>query len=295
MLDIYLEPFLHTYPGAWIAVTGALGLIIGSFLNVVIHRLPTMLARGWRRECREILGTADDSEDGSPYNLAVPGSRCPHCHHAIRVWENIPVLSYVWLRGRCSACGQRISPRYPAVELASGILAVVVAFHFGAGAAAATACALSWALLALAFIDLDHQLLPDAITLPLLWAGLIVNSFHVFVSLHTALAGAIAGYLSLWLVYHAFRLVTGKEGMGHGDFKLLAALGAWLGWQGLPLIILLASAVGALTGLVLILFRGRDRMQPMPFGPFLCVAGWIGLLWGGTITGYYLQFAHFTG
>ncbi|MHB8427120.1 MAG: prepilin peptidase [Acidiferrobacterales bacterium] len=290
-----LEPYFQTHPVMWAAFAGVLGLVIGSFLNVVIHRLPVMLTRGWQRECRELLGTTGGTQEDPPYNLVRPDSQCPHCSHAIRAWENIPVLSYLWLRGRCSACGQHISLRYPAVELSAGILAVVAAFHFGIGAAAAAACALSWALLALAFIDFDHQLLPDAITLPLLWAGLIINSFHVFASLQSAVAGAAAGYLSLWLVYHGFRLITGKDGMGHGDFKLLAALGAWLGWQNLPLIILLASMVGAIIGLGLIGFRGRDRAQPMPFGPFLCVAGWIGLLWGSTLTGYYLQFAHLTG
>ena len=295
MLHMYLQSYFQTYPAMWIVFAGVLGLVIGSFLNVVIHRLPVMLTCGWRRECRELLGETADAQDNSPYNLVLPASRCPHCGHIIRAWENIPVLSYLWLRGRCSACRQRISPRYPAVELTAGGLAAVAAFHFGFAAAALAACGLTWALVALAFIDFDHQLLPDAITLPLLWAGLIVNSFHVFVSLHAAVAGAVAGYLSLWLVYHGFRLVTSKDGMGHGDFKLLGALGAWLGWQSLPLIILLASVVGALTGLGLILFRGRDRAQPMPFGPFLCVAGWIGLLWGGALTRYYLQLAHFTG
>ncbi len=295
MLRMYLEQYFQTYPIMWVTFSGVVGLIIGSFLNVVIHRLPIMLTRGWQRECRELLGTTAGTQDESPYNLMIHDSQCPHCNHAIRAWENIPVLSYLWLLGRCSACGQHISLRYPAVELTAGILAAVVAFHFGIGAAAAAACVLSWALLVLAFIDFDYQLLPDAITLPLLWAGLVVNSFHIFASLQSAVAGAVAGYLSLWLVYHGFRLITGKDGMGHGDFKLLAALGAWIGWQNLPLIILLASMVGAITGLGLIMFRGRDRAQPMPFGPFLCVAGWVGLLWGGTLTGYYLQFAHLTG
>ncbi len=295
MFRIYLEPYLRTHLAMWVTFAGVLGLVVGSFLNVVIHRLPIMLTRGWRRECRDLLGTATNTENDTSYNLVLPSSRCPHCSHAIRAWENIPILSYLWLRGRCSACGERISLRYPAVELTAGGLTAVVAFHFGVSTAAAVAWTLSWALVALAYIDFDHQLLPDAITLPLLWLGLIVNSFHIFASLHAAVAGAVAGYLSLWLVFHGFRLVTGKDGMGHGDFKLLAMLGAWLGWQKLPLIILLASAAGALTGLGLILFRGRDRTQPMPFGPFLCVAGWIGLVWGGVLTSYYLQLTHLTG
>ncbi|MDA8420198.1 MAG: A24 family peptidase [Pseudomonadota bacterium] len=292
---MYFISYFQTHSAAWIVLASVLGLVIGSFLNVVIHRLPTMLERSWRRECRELLGTATDAGAEPRFDLMFPGSTCPHCGHAIRAWENIPVLSYVGLRGRCSGCGQRISLRYPAVELSAGVFAAVTAFHFGAGVAAAAACALAWSLIALAFIDHDHQLLPDAITLPLLWAGLIVNSFHVFVPLHAAVAGAAAGYLSLWLVYHAFRLITGKEGMGHGDFKLFAALGAWFGWQELPLVILLASAVGALTGLGLIVLRGRDRAQPIPFGPYLCIAGWVGLLWGHTLTAYYLQFAHLGG
>ncbi len=295
MLDTYLHPFFRAYPDAIFIVAGLFGLVIGSFLNVVIHRLPVMLTRNWRRECQQLLGTADDTDKHTSYNLMFPGSTCPGCGHPIRPWENIPVLSYLWLRGRCSACHRSISPRYPAVELLAAALAVVGVLHFGAHPAAVAACVLSWALIVLTLIDIDHQLLPDAVTLPLLWAGLVVNSFHLFTSLHAAVMGAVAGYLSLWLVYHGFRLATGKEGMGYGDFKLLAAFGAWGGWQGLPLIILLASAVGAVTGLGLILFRGRDRAQPIPFGPFLCVAGWIGLLWGGTLTDYYLQFAHFKG
>ncbi|MHB8454156.1 MAG: prepilin peptidase [Acidiferrobacterales bacterium] len=291
---MYLEIYLQTHVAAWVTFIGLLGLIVGSFLNVVIHRLPVMFTRGWRRECQTLLGAELDPEDNAPYNLVFPGSHCPFCSHAIRAWENIPVLSYLWLRGKCAACGHRISARYPAVELIAGILAGAVAFHFGFGQAAAAACVLSWALIALTFIDFDHQILPDAITQPLLWAGLIANSFNVFSSLHAAVIGAISGYLSLWLVFHSFRLITGKDGMGHGDFKLFALLGAWLGWQSLPLIILLASVLGAAVGLGLILFRGRDRSLPIPFGPFLCGAGWITLLWGNTITGYYLQFAHFT-
>jgi len=292
---MYLDIYLSTHPTAWVALLAGLGLILGSFANVVIHRLPVVLTRGWRRECQNLLGIAPDAQNDAPYNLLVPGSRCPRCAHAIRAWENIPVLSYLWLRGRCSGCGQHISARYPAVELIAAGVAAATAFHFGFGPAAAAACALSWTLVALAFIDFDHQLLPDAITLPLLWAGLIINSFDTFASLQAAVLGAVAGYLSLWLVFHGFRFVTGKDGMGHGDFKLFAVFGAWLGWQSLPLIILLASCMGAIVGLGLILFRGRDHSLPIPFGPFLCVAGWIALLWGKTITDYYLQIAHFTG
>ena len=290
---MYLEFYLRSHPAAWITFLGILGLIIGSFLNVVIHRLPIMLNRSWQRECRSLLDLQAETAESPAFNLVTPGSSCPHCAHAIRPWENIPVLSYVWLRGKCSNCGKHISPRYPAVELISAALAVSVANHFGYGAAAAAACALSWALVALAFIDIDHQLLPDAITMPVLWAGLIVNSFGIFTSLQSALIGAVAGYLSLWLVFHGFRLLTGKEGMGHGDFKLFALFGAWLGWQLLPLIILLASVVGAVVGIGLIVLRGRDHQLPIPFGPFLCVAGWIALSWGQVITNFYLQLAHF--
>ena len=287
-----LNTFFTSYPAAFPWIAGLFGLAIGSFLNVVIYRLPLMLERKWRDQCQEILHpdrkTGDTPER---FDLATPGSRCPHCGHAITALENIPVVSYLWLRGKCAACAKPISWRYPLVELLTGILTAAVAWHFGYGLAALAGMVLTWSLIALSFIDFDRQLLPDDITLPLLWAGLLLNVFAVFTPLSSAVIGAAGGYVFLWLVYQLFKLATGKEGMGYGDFKLFAALGAWLGWQSLPLIILLSSLVGAILGITFILFFGRDRQLPIPFGPFLCVAGWIALLWGDTLTRYYLQFA----
>ncbi len=278
-------------PSLFIAVAGVAGLIVGSFLNVVIHRLPQMLARQWQAQCRELAGAAAEEPPPPPFNLIVPRSRCPHCGHAITAPENIPLLSFLWLRGRCSACKQPIGWRYPVVEGLTAALTAVAAWHFGFSAPALAAIAFGWALIALTFIDLDHQLLPDAITLPLLWAGLLLNLAGLVAPAGSAVIGAAAGYLSLWLLFHGYRLLTGKEGMGHGDFKLFAALGAWLGWQLLPLVILLASLVGAVVGLAFILTGGRDRHVPIPFGPFLCAAGWTGLMWGEPLTRWYLQFA----
>lgn len=287
-----IAAFFTSYPAAFPWVAGLFGLAIGSFLNVAIHRLPVMLERKWRSQCREILHP-DKKPPAAPkrFDLAVPGSRCPHCDHAITALENIPVLSFLWLRGKCSACGKAISWRYPLVELLTGGLTAMVAWYFGYGIAALAGMGLTWSLIALSFIDFDRQLLPDDITLPLLWAGLLLNVFAVFTPLSSAVIGAASGYVFLWLVYQVFKRVTGKEGMGYGDFKLYAALGAWLGWQSLPLIILLSSLVGAIMGIAFILFFGRDRQLPIPFGPFLCVAGWIALLWDDTLMRYYLQFA----
>jgi leader peptidase (prepilin peptidase)/N-methyltransferase len=257
-----------------------------------------VLDRRWRRQCEEFTSNASTPDapakvatEAQRFDLMVPRSRCPHCGHPIGAFENIPIVSYLWLRGRCSACGKRISPRYPLVEALTAVLSAFVAWHFGFTVAAVGALLLTWALIALTFIDFDHQLLPDDLTLPLLWLGLLVNVDGVFAPLSSAVIGAAAGYLSLWLVYHGFRLLTGKEGMGYGDFKLFAVLGAWLGWQQLPLIILAASFVGAITGLAFILIFGRDRHLPIPFGPFLCVAGWIAMLWGEVISRWYLQLA----
>jgi leader peptidase (prepilin peptidase)/N-methyltransferase len=276
-----LQAFFTVYPMAFPLLAALLGLTVGSFLNVVIYRLPIMLERLWQRQCEELgRRPATEAPNGGPFNLVHPGSGCRHCGHAIRVLENIPVLSFLWLRGKCSACGHSISWRYPAVELLAGMLSFAVAWRFGVTPAAVAAMFLTWALIVLAFIDYDRQILPDDITLPLLWAGLLVNLFGVFASLPSAVIGVTAGYGSLWLVYHAFRLVTGKEGMGFGDFKLFAVLGAWLGWQHLPLIILLSSFLGALAGILFIVFLGRDRRLPIPFGPFLCAAGWVALMWG---------------
>ena len=290
-----LAVFFANYPTAFPWIAGLFGLAIGSFLNVAIHRLPVMLERRWRSQCQEIIGP--DKSPAAPaqrFDLAVPRSRCPHCDHAITALENIPVFSFLWLKGKCSDCGKPISWRYPAVELLTACFSALVAWHFGFTTAALAGLALTWSLIALTFIDFDRQLLPDDITLPLLWAGLLLNVTNVYVPIASAVIGAAAGYVSLWLVYQLFKLVTGKEGMGYGDFKLFAALGAWLGWQSLPLIILMASLVGAVVGLAFILFLGHDRRVPIPFGPFLCVAGWVALMWGETLTRYYLQFARIT-
>jgi len=285
-----LAEYLAASPAALVAAAFVLGLVVGSFLNVVIYRLPVMLERDWRRQCEELAGR-EAPADEKPYNLVVPRSQCPACGRRISALENIPVLSWLWLRGRCAGCGSAISARYPLVELLTAALSAAVAWHFGFTAAGLGALLFTWSLLALSFIDYDHQLLPDNVTLPLLWLGLGFNLWAVYVPLEAAVIGALAGYLSLWTVYQLFRLVTGREGMGYGDFKLLAALGAWLGWQQLPLIILLSSFVGAAVGLAGMVALGRGRHVPIPFGPFLCVAAWIALLWGEELTRAYLQFA----
>ncbi|MFC0668188.1 prepilin peptidase [Azotobacter chroococcum] len=269
---------------------GLLGLVVGSFLNVVIHRLPKMMLRDWQAQAREVLELPGEAP-GEPFNLLLPHSHCPHCGHEIRPWENIPLLGWLALRGRCSACKAPIGARYPLVELACGLLSAYIAWHYGFGWQAGAMLLLGWGLLVMSLIDYDHQLLPDSLVLPLLWLGLILNNFGLFVSLEDALWGAVAGYLSLWSVYWLFKLLTGKEGMGYGDFKLLAMLGAWGGWQILPLTILLSSLVGAVLGIVILRLRKAESGTPIPFGPFLALAGWITLLWGERITGSYLQFA----
>ncbi len=281
MSSILLEPAVA------VAVAGMLGLLVGSFLNVVIHRLPRMLERGWQAQCAELRDLPADA-GGEAYNLIVPRSACPSCGHKISVYENIPVLSWLVLRGKCSACGTAISARYPVVELLGGALAALAIARFGPGAQGLAACALLWTLLALSFIDADTQLLPDDLTLPLIWAGLAVNLAGVFVPIQEAVIGAIAGYLSLWTVYWLFKLIRGKEGMGFGDFKLLAALGAWLGWKVLPAIVLLSSVAGAMVGIALVLFRSRDRANPLPFGPYLAIAGAVALFAGPALVSYYL-------
>ncbi len=268
----------------WVALL--FGLCAGSFLNVVIHRLPKMMERDWRAQCAELGGGA--APEGERYDLTVPRSRCPHCGHRIRAIENIPILSWLWLRGRCSACGARISVRYPIVELGAGIVAAYAAYRFGFSWAAGGAMLFSWSLIALAAIDLDTQLLPDDITLLLMWAGLALNINGSFAPLPSAVIGAMTGYLSLWAVYWAFKLATGKEGMGYGDFKLLAAIGAWLGWAALPLVILLSSIVGASVGIALIVFKRHARENPIPFGPYLAAAGLIAMFWGGEIARHWL-------
>ena len=269
-----------------VALTLVLGLCIGSFLNVVIYRLPKMMEREWQGQCAELRG--ETLESLPAFDLSRPRSRCPACGHQIRAVENIPVVSYLFLRGRCAGCGNGISLRYPLIELLTGLTSAFAAWHFGFGWPAFGALILIWSLIALAAIDFDTQLLPDSITLPLLWIGLAFNLNHHFTDLSSAVIGAMLGYMALWCVFWAFKLATGKEGMGYGDFKLLAALGAWLGWQMLPVIILLSSIVGAAVGIALIVFARHGRNIPIPFGPYLAAAGLIALFWGQELTQTYL-------
>jgi leader peptidase (prepilin peptidase)/N-methyltransferase len=297
-------------PAAWVAVVFIFSLLVGSFLNVVIHRVPVMLEREWRAQAEEILREKDEDvglkpdlqrdrqvDPGPRYNLVVPRSACPKCGAMITAAQNIPVLSYLWLKGKCASCGVRISMRYPLVELGTAILSALVAWKFGFVWYTAAALLLTWMLIALSGIDIDHQLLPDNMTLSLVWLGLLLSlapmvpSIGLPVDPRSSIIGALAGYLSLWSIYHAFRLLTGKEGMGYGDFKLFAALGAWLGWQKLLPIILLAAFTGAVIGILMIVLRGRDRNVPIPFGPYLAAAGWIALMWGDDLVASYLHFA----
>jgi leader peptidase (prepilin peptidase)/N-methyltransferase len=300
------------------ALVGVIGLLVGSFLNVVIYRLPIMMRRDWLSDCleylRHSLPTLDRgyaSKDANaylqlaidnidryeksavpseqPFNLVLPLSRCPVCKASIKPYQNIPVISYVLLQGRCGQCRTSISLRYPLIEGLTASLSIIVAWYFGYTPETVFALLLTWSLIALSFIDIDQHLLPDAITLPLLWLGLLLSVFTVFTDAHSSIIGAIAGYLVLWSIYHLFKLATGKEGMGYGDFKLLALFGAWLGWQYLPIIILLSSLVGAIIGSTLIVFGNRDRNIPIPFGPYLAAAGWIALLWGKQINQLYLN------
>ncbi len=274
-----------------LAVAGALlGLLIGSFLNVVIHRLPIMMERDWQAQCATLLpeGAVPPAPTSEPLSLVSPRSRCPHCSRPIHALENIPILSYLLLKGRCKGCGQAISPRYPLVEAITGLLFGYAAWRYGMTLAGAGALVFIAAMIALTFIDFDTQLLPDDITLPLLWAGLLLNANNTFATLPNAVVGAAVGYLALWSVYWLFKLATGKEGMGYGDFKLLAAIGAWLGWPLLPQVILLSSLVGAFVGIVLIVLARHGRNVPIPFGPYLAAAGLIALFWGKTINQTYL-------
>ena len=282
-----LEAFHHN---AWLLPVTllSLGLVVGSFLNVVIYRLPKMMESRWRSECTEFLALDTDEEPAPALSLSTPNSHCPHCGCGIKPWQNIPVLSYLALRGKCANCTTSISIRYPLVELATGLLTLALLSKFGLSPALGAAILLTWALITLTMIDIDHQLLPDDITLPLLWLGLIFNLQGTFVSLQDAVLGAIFGYLVLWSVYWLFKLITGKEGMGYGDFKLLAALGAWLGWQAIPMIILLSSVVGTLGGVALMLIRRQGKDVPISFGPYLAIAGWVSLLWGEQIMATYL-------
>ncbi|MEK7438427.1 MAG: A24 family peptidase [Pseudomonadota bacterium] len=280
-----LEPLSHPAVFPWLCL--ALGLCVGSFLNVVIYRLPKIMQRDWEGQCAELRG--EKPIERETFNLAQPRSRCPACAKPITVLQNIPVASYLALGGKCAACGARISPRYPLIESLTGLASAYAAWHFGFGLAAFAAMAFIWCMIALAFIDFDTQLLPDSITLPLLWAGLLLNLSGTFVDLSSAVIGAAAGYLSLWSVYWGFRILTGKEGMGFGDFKLLGAMGAWLGWQMLPLVVLASSLVGAIIGISLMLFAKHARDVPIPFGPYLAVAGTVALFWGRPLTHAYLK------
>lgn len=288
-----LLDYLASHVLAFVFVAVLLGLVVGSFLNVVIHRLPKMMERDWLQQAREMLHPEQPQPEQPIYNLVLPHSHCPHCQAEIKPWQNLPLISYALLRGRCGACRERISVRYPLVELLTAVLSGVVAWQFGFGWAAGAMLLLTWALISLSLIDADTQLLPDAIVLPMLWLGLIINSTGLFTDMHSALWGAVFGYLSLWSVYWLFKLITGKEGMGFGDFKLLAMLGAWGGWQVLPLTILLSSLVGAILGIIILKSRGDSNATPLPFGPYLAIAGWIAIIWGEWITGTYLRFAGF--
>ena len=294
MIDVFQQT-----PWLFFTTVFLVSLLVGSFLNVVIHRLPIMMEREWHAQLEAFDAERSGREPAPPpaerFNLVLPRSRCPECGHGIRAIENLPVISYLFLRGRCSHCQARISPRYPLVELATALASLTVAIRFGFGFEAVAGVVFTWALIALSMIDADHQLLPDSITLPLLWIGLLLSLFTVhsastlFVEPATAIVGAAAGYLVLWSVYHLFRLLTGKEGMGYGDFKLLAAIGAWLGWEVLPMVVFLSALVGAVIGIAQILLGGRTREQPIPYGPYLAAAGWIAMLWGQQLTDLYTR------
>jgi leader peptidase (prepilin peptidase)/N-methyltransferase len=283
------------FPALFMGFVFIVSLMVGSFLNVVIYRLPVMMEQSWKAEIAEYTVSqyegipAADSSKNIPFNLVKPDSTCPKCKYKIRAWENIPLISWLLLRGKCSECKNSISIRYPLVEFATGLLSTLVAWHFGFGLAGFAAIVATWLLIAMTFIDLDTMLLPDQLTLSLLWLGLILSIESPFVSSQDALIGAAVGYLSLWSLYWAFKLLTGKEGMGYGDFKLLAAIGAWVGWQHLPVVILLSSFVGAVAGVTLLTIQGKDRNQPIPFGPYLAAAGWLTILYGDVIIAYYWQ------
>ncbi len=300
-----LHEFMSNSPTAVIASVFVLGAMVGSFLNVVIHRLPVMLEKDWKQQCDELFSasattevtqdqaTKNPSTSKQKYNLISPGSHCPNCSHKISALENIPIISYLFLKGQCSDCKQSISLRYPLIELVTAIMSAVVAIYFGYTWALAAGLILTWSLICLCMIDFDTQYLPDVITIPLLWAGLLFSLLPdttantIMISPSHSIIGAALGYMILWLVFHTFKLITGKEGMGYGDFKLYAALGAWMGWHLLPLIIILSSFVGAIVGIGLIIFKGRDKNTPIPFGPYLAAAGWIALIWGKDIINFY--------
>ena len=289
---------LQTNQVFFLFIVALFSLAVGSFLNVVIHRLPIMMKKEWRTQCIDLLSEEsvnshpnNTEEKTEPYNLITPRSACPSCGHRITAGENIPVVSYLLLKGKCSGCGTHISMRYPIIEIMTMLLSLAIAWRFGFSWQCLAAMVLTWALISASLIDFDHKLLPDDITLPFLWIGIFVNLFGLFASSHDSIIGAIAGYMSLWCVFWGFKLLTGKEGMGYGDFKLLAVFGAWLGWQSLPGIILLSSFVGAVVGIALIVIKGRDKNIPIPFGPYLAAAGWIYLMWGEQMTKMYFSMA----
>ncbi len=275
-------------PGAFIACALVLGLLVGSFINVLAWRLPKMLEQDWQTQARELLNLPAPAK-GPVYNLMLPRSHCPHCQHTLRAWENIPLLSYLVLRGKCSQCKTAISLRYPLTELTCAVLSGVVAWHFGLTPQAGWMLLLTWGLLGICLIDLKHQIVPDVLVLPLMWLGLLLNTFETFTSLTQAVWGAALGYLSLWSIFWLFKLLTGKDGMGYGDFKLLALFGAWGGMAIVPLTIVLSSLLGALVGLALLAMRRAQASTPIPFAPYLAIAGWIALLWGGQMADFYWQ------
>ncbi|HFE38621.1 MAG TPA: prepilin peptidase [Gammaproteobacteria bacterium] len=289
--------FFASHPLAFALACGVLGLLVGSFLNVVIYRLPIMLEREWREQCVEFL--ADDEANQlelaarepqhKRFDLIAPGSHCPKCQKRLRAWENIPLLSYLAQGRKCRHCGETISLRYPFVELLTGVLSFIITWHFGFSEQAAAGLLFTWLLISLSFIDYDTQLLPDVITVPMLWIGLLLSLFTVYVDPASSIIGAIAGYLALWSVFHGFKLATGKEGMGYGDFKLLAAMGAWLGWKMLPSIILLSSFAGAIIGIGLVLLKLQNKEKPIPFGPYLAIAAWLAMLYGDALNARYFQ------
>ncbi|MBI2791739.1 MAG: prepilin peptidase [Gammaproteobacteria bacterium] len=293
----WIELFTHSQ-AVYLTCIGVLGLIIGSFLNVVIWRLPLMLHREWTEQCyaylQENIKSFPSEEDLKPadlepFNLVTPRSQCPSCKRPIGIFENIPLLSFIFLKGKCHSCGSSISLRYPLIEVFCAILSIIIAYYFGFTWKCLASLILTWALIALTVIDIEHQLLPDDITLAMLWLGLLVNIQHLFVSINDAIIGVIAGYLFLWTIYWIFKLITHKEGMGYGDFKLLAMLGAWLGWQALPTIVLISSFVGTIVGVTLIVLKRHSRENPIPFGPFLAIAGWVSLIWGDKLSHLYFS------
>lgn len=279
----------QTEPVFFVITMALLGMCVGSFLNVVIYRLPKMMQQDWQEQCCELLDIKNENGEEQQVNLIFPGSSCPACQHKITALENIPVISYLFLKGRCKSCNVKISPQYPLIEILTGLTTAYITWHFGFSPQTLFAVLLTWALICLSVIDLEHSLLPDDITLPFMWLGLACNIFGVFTDITSSLIGAMLGYSILWLIFMGFKVITGKEGMGYGDFKLLALLGAWLGWQSLPLIILLSSIAASLIGIIMILFRGRDKSVAFPYGPYLAIAGWITLLWGEELIGTYLN------